>query len=149
MLRGGQYTGAWDYGVFDDDTAYDALDDLKESANIIIEIQKYFDKVIESEYVDYEDGHYALVSAAVIDSVMNGTSYRCDDDYMEWIKTLNELNFTPLKQKAIDSIDCVLSEHSELKELWEENEGLFTAWREDKLKIQKRLIDEKNWRRKL
>ena len=30
FCRGGQYMGAWDYGVFDDDTAYDALDDLKD-----------------------------------------------------------------------------------------------------------------------
>lgn len=27
--------GAWDFAVFDDDTAYDVLDDLKESSDII------------------------------------------------------------------------------------------------------------------
>ena len=90
--------GAWDYGVFDDDTAYDALDDLKE------------------------------------------TSYRCDDSYSEWIETLNEFDLTPLKQKAIQAIDSVLSHHSELNELWAENEELYTSWRNDKLGIQKRLI---------
>ena len=132
--------GAWDYGVFDDDTAYDALDDLKESANIVIDMEKYFNEVIKTDYVDYDKGHYALVSAAVIDSVINGTSYRCDDRYSEWIETLNEFDLTPLKQKAIQAIDSVLSHHSELNELWAENEELYTSWRNDKLGIQKRLI---------
>lgn len=133
--------GAWNYGVFDDDTAYDALDDLKGSTNIMIEMKKYFDEVIKTDYVDYDTGHYALVSAAVIDSVINGTSYRCDDGYIEWIETLSEFDFTPLKQKAVEAIDSVLSSHSELKELWEENEELYTAWQNDKLGIQKRLIE--------
>lgn len=92
------------------------------------------------DYVDYDKGHYALVSAAVIDSVINGTSYRCDDSYSEWIETLNEFDLTPLKQKAIQAIDSVLSHHSELNELWAENEELYTSWRNDKLGIQKRLI---------
>ena len=47
--------GAWDFAVFDDDTAYDVLDDLKESSNIIKDMEKYFDDVIEAEYVEYED----------------------------------------------------------------------------------------------
>lgn len=76
--------GAWDFAVFDDDTAYDVLDDLKESSDIIKDMEKYFDDVIEADYVEYEEGYYALVSAAVLDSVVNDTQYRCDDeDYFE------------------------------------------------------------------
>ena len=63
--------GAWNYGVFDDDTAYDALDDLKASSNIIADIERYFDEVIQAEYVGYDEAHYALVSAAFIDSVIS------------------------------------------------------------------------------
>lgn len=55
---------------FDDDTAYDALDDLKASSNIIADIERYFDEVIQAEYVGYDEAHYALVSAAFIDSVI-------------------------------------------------------------------------------
>lgn len=69
--------GAWDYGVFDDDTAYDALDDLQASSNIIADMGKYF--------------------------------------------------------------DAVLSDSSELKELWEENEELYSAWREDNIFRRERL----------
>ena len=63
--------GAWNYGVFDDDTAYDALTDLKNSLDIIADMERYFDEVIQAEYIGYDEAHYALVSAAVIDSVIN------------------------------------------------------------------------------
>lgn len=132
--------GAWNYGVFDDDIAYDALDDLRESLEIITDMEKYFDVVIEAKYVEYDEGCYALVSAAVIDSVFNEKQYRCDDeDYFEWVKTLKSFDFTPLKQKAIAAIDAVLSDSSEIKELWEENKELYSEWREDKISIRERL----------
>lgn len=131
--------GAWNYGVFDDDTAYDALDDLKSSQEILTDMEKYFDAAIGAEYVDYDDGHYALVSAAVIDSVFNETQYRCDEDYFKWIKTLESFDFAPLKQKAIAAIDAVLSDSSELKGLWRENEKLYSAWQEDKISMRERL----------
>lgn len=43
--------GAWNYGVFDDDTAYDALIDLKNSSDIIADMERYFDEVIQAEYM--------------------------------------------------------------------------------------------------
>lgn len=133
--------GAWGYGVFDDDTAYDALEDLKASSGIAADLERYFDEAIQAEYVGYEEGQYALVSAAVIDSVINDIPYRCDEkEYFEWTKTLKNLDFTSLRQKAIKAIDAVISDNSELKELWEENKQLYNSWREDKIAIQKRLL---------
>ncbi|WP_195985578.1 DUF4259 domain-containing protein [Clostridium sp. D33t1_170424_F3] len=132
--------GAWNYAVFDDDTAYDALDDIMASSNIIADMEWYFDAVIHAEYVDYDEGHYALVSAAVIDSAINGTHHRCDvDHYFKWTESLTHLDFSSLKQKAIKAIDAVLSNNSELKELWEENEELYPLWRKDKRSIQEKL----------
>lgn len=132
--------GAWNYGVFDDDTAYDALSDLMDSQDIAADMEKYFDAVIGSEDIDYDEGQYALVSAAVIDSVFNATPYRCDDEeYFSWIKTLKYFDFAPLKQKAIAAIEAVLSDSSELKNLWWENKELYRAWQEDKIAIQERL----------
>lgn len=132
--------GAWSYAVFDDDTAYDALDDLMASSEIMDDMERYFDEVIQAEYVGYDEGHYALVSAAVMDSAINDTPHRCDEDtYFEWTKSLKSLDLTPLRQKAVKAIDAVISNHSELKELWEENEELYHSWRKDKVSIQDRL----------
>ena len=118
--------GAWNYGVFDDDTAYDALIDLKGSSDIIADMERYFDEVIQAEYIGYDEAHYALVSAAVIDSVINSFVYRCDEeDYFEWTSSQKCFDFSPLKQKAVTAIGAILSDNSELRELWEENEELY------------------------
>ena len=110
--------GAWNYGIFDDDTACDALADLKASS----------------------EGQYALVSAAIIDSVINGISYPLDEeDNFEWATLEKCVDCSILKEKAVKAIDAVLSENSELRALWEENQELYKAWREDKISIQKRL----------
>ena len=132
--------GAWNYGVFDDDTAYDALDDLKASSDIIADMEWYFDEVIQTEDVGYDEAQYVLVAAAVMDSVINDTQYRCDgEDYFEWTRSQKSLDFSALRQKAVKAIDAVLSDNSELRELWEENKELYEVWREDKCSIQKRL----------
>ena len=131
--------GAWNYGIFDDDTACDALAELRTSPDIITDIEKYFDEVIQAEYVDCDDAQYALASAAIIDSVINDTSYMYDDEDLEWLRSQKYLDFSSLKHKAVKAIDAILSDDSELKALWEENEKLYEAWKEDKLSIQKRL----------
>lgn len=58
--------GAWNYGVFDDDTAYDALTDLKESSDIVADIDKYFDEVIQAKYVGYDE---AEVEKYILDKI--------------------------------------------------------------------------------
>ena len=37
-----------------DDTAYDALIDLKGSSDIIADMEQYFDEVIQAEYIGYD-----------------------------------------------------------------------------------------------
>lgn len=133
--------GAWGYTVFDDDTAYDALYDLQKSSDMIKDINQYSDHVLNADYIDYDAGHYVLVSATIMDRVLNGITYRCDDEsYSEWIATLTDRNFSSVIEKVILALDAVLSDRSELKELWEENEGLYDLWREDKIAIKNRLL---------
>lgn len=132
--------GAWNYGVFDDDTSYDALEDLMVSKDIMKDMEQYFDDVITNEYIEYDDGQYAIVSAAIIDTILNGTEQRCDDDsYIRWMESIKVLDVQPLKSKAVRALEAVLSDQSELKALWEDNEELYSSWREDKLSIIKRL----------
>ena len=103
-------------------------------------MERYLDEAVQADYVGYDEGQYALVSAAVLDSVINDTPYRCDEeDYDEWINTLKTLDLTPIRQKAVEAVEAVLSDRSELNELWAENEELYSAWREDKAALQDRL----------
>lgn len=132
--------GAWSYGVFDDDTAYDALHDLKNSDSIVIDMEKYFEDILSGDKIEYDEGVYGLVSAAVIDSAVNKTQYRCDEeDYFTWTQTLDDVNFGHLFVKAIEAVNAVIGEKSELQELWSENEELYDSWVEDKIAIVERL----------
>lgn len=134
--------GAWDFTVFDDDTAYDALDDLRNTGTLLLDMERYFDTVLEDEYIDYDKGVYALVCAAVIDSAFNQTKYRCDwEEYFSWTQEQKELDFLLILDKAIEAIHKVIGPSSELQELWEQNESLFDSWVEDKVAIIERLKD--------
>ena len=70
--------GAWNYGVFDDDTACDALAELIASPDIITDMEKYFDEVIQAEYVDYDDAQYALASMTLRICMMTKNWNGCD-----------------------------------------------------------------------
>ena len=48
---------------------------------IIADMERYFDEVIQAEYIGYDEAHYALVSAAVIDSVINSFDYEKLSEY--------------------------------------------------------------------
>lgn len=127
------------YSIFDNDIAYKALNDLKNSKNIISDIEKYFDKVINSKHIELDECYYTLVSAAIIDSVVNNTQYRCDEDFLEWVKTLKKLNFSSLIQKATKAIDSVVLSNSKLKEIWSSNK-----WQVANIAMKERLANNLN-----
>ena len=133
--------GAWDYGVFDDDDALDALCELKKSRRwAAVDAERCFGEAIRAEYIGYETGTNALVAAAVADAVLNGTQYGDAEDWDDkWIRSLSAKKFFALRERAAMAVECVLSDGSELRELWEENEEMYALWREDKLRLVERL----------
>lgn len=122
--------GAWDTGIFDDDTAYDVLASLA-IADPMEQINEWYANVEDSDYLEYTDGQCMLVSGAVIDAALNGTVYRCDDEetLATVIATVKQNDPAALKATAVANLERVLGEASELNELWEENEELYPAWR--------------------
>ena len=132
--------GAWDIGVFDDDTSYDVLDDLHESKDIIGYMEKTFKAAMEEDYVDYDQGIATLVCSATIDAVINGTAYRCDnEDFVQLINKIRGIDLDTLKTRASSSLGNVISEMSELNELWSDNEELYDDWKQNIKEIIERL----------
>lgn len=122
--------GAWDTGIFDDDTAYDVLASLS-LADPLEQINEWSETVADSDYLEYTDCQCLLVSAAVIDAALNGTVYRCDDDetLANVVSVMKGKDPTALKATAVMNLLRVLSEGSELRELWEENDDLYPIWK--------------------
>ncbi len=123
--------GAWDTGIFDDDTAYDVLASLG-LADPMEQINEWYANVEDSDYLEYTDGQCVLVSGAVIDAALNGTVYRCDDEetLANVVAVVKKMDPTALRATAVTNLVRVLGEASELRELWEENEELYPVWRQ-------------------
>jgi hypothetical protein len=124
--------GAWDTGIFDDDTAIDVLASLS-LADPIEQINEWFGNVEDSDYLEYTDGQCILVSGAVIDAALNGTLYRCDDEetLATVVSVVKDKDPGSLKATALRHLQRILGENSELRELWEENDDLFPVWRQN------------------
>lgn len=124
--------GAWDTGIFDDDTAYDVLASLS-LADPLEQIHEWYANVEDSDYLEYTDAQCLLVSAAVIDAALNRTSYRCDDaeTLAAVVAQVAQKDPATLREATANNLERVLGEHSELRELWEENDALFPIWRQN------------------
>lgn len=131
--------GAWGTGIFDDDTALDTLDELQE-ANVLEFIETAFSEAKESEYLDYDQCISVLVSGAIIDYILNSTKFfEEDDEYTEWFESLEDLEVVHLKGDAVKALELVISDRSELNELWSENEQDYSKWKDNITSMIKRI----------
>jgi hypothetical protein len=122
--------GAWGIGVFDDDSALDFLGELTEAKDPLSLMNHSFASAAASKYLEYDSAHSVLVSAAAIDALLNGTQHRDDlEDLDSWLQRNRNLNVASLKPLAVAGIRRVLSEGSELQELWSENAKDYPTWR--------------------
>lgn len=123
--------GAWNVGIFDDDTAHDCLDEV-----IATEPIDYFEKsfkfAIEASYLEYNDCHRVTVSSAIIDMILNKTQYEIiHNSWEKWINNHKDLKPYLIIDLAIQALEKVISEDSELNELWSENEVDYPKWKKN------------------
>ncbi|MCC9041527.1 DUF4259 domain-containing protein [Myroides sp. M-43] len=128
--------GAWDYGIFDDDTAYDFTSEITTDARAFF--IESFENAIQTDYLEYDEAHAVTVSAAYLDNLLNKTQYRTDaaDEGDESnVNIFYQINPTlqveDLKPMAIQALQKVIAPDCHLYELWEENTELFPLWKQN------------------
>jgi len=122
--------GAWGIGVFDDDSALDFLGELAEAKDPLSLINQSLVSAVASEYLEYDSAQCVLVSATAMDALLNGTQHGVDLEELEaWLQRNRNLNVSSLRATAVAAIRRVLSEGSELRELWSENAKDYPTWR--------------------
>jgi hypothetical protein len=136
--------GAWGYGFFEDDTACDFIYEIEEAENVRQLFQDSFEEAINADYLEYDAGHAVIVSAACIDGIVNGTKYNSDDeedesDFSRIVAANKDMPLDGLKANAVQALQKVIGENSELNELWSENEDDYPKWRQNILDLMKRL----------
>ena len=67
--------GAWGHGHFEDDTAWDFMDEIEEAADPKEVINAALDAAIETEYLESDMGNAVIVAATYVDRQQNGTIF--------------------------------------------------------------------------
>ena len=127
--------GAWGHGHFEDDSAWDFMDEIEESDDPKEVINAALDAALEAEYLESDEGNAVIVAATYIDRQQNGTKFSSpDSDEPLNVDTFPgrhpNVDFSKLRAKAIQALQKLLGDDSELNELWVENEELYPAWRQ-------------------
>jgi hypothetical protein len=132
--------GAWGSGTFENDSALDWVGQLTESDDAS-PIEEAFDAVIETDedLIDTDDCSNALAAAEIVAAMSGRGSGALPDELNAWIKGKPRPG-PDLVKKARDAVAEVLTDQSELLELWKDAEpDDFKAWKAGVDDLKKRL----------
>jgi hypothetical protein len=122
--------GAWSHEPFGNDTASDWAYGLDDARDLRL-IQGAVNAVVEGEdgYLDASIAEEAVAAAEVIAHLLGrGTQH---DSYTErvqaWASSISAKPNPELRRKARQALQRILSEDSELRELWQESDE-YAAW---------------------
>jgi|KBSMisStandDraft_5_1062788.scaffolds.fasta_scaffold36765_6 hypothetical protein len=122
--------GAWGTGIFDDDTAMDFLNELTDSKDPLKLMKSALQDARTAKYLEYDGGQSALVASAITDSILNETSHAVGLEELDNLVAKHKgSDVSSLKSLASAAVRQVLSEGSELRELWAENVEDYPKWR--------------------
>lgn len=132
--------GAWGIGTFENDTACDFVDKVAEEGGLVI-LEQALDRVIASTtYLEAPDAAEGLAAADIV-ARLNGspgdrTAYTAEID--AWVGRSKTMPSEALIDKARRSVARILTEPSELLELWQESRN-YEAWKSSVEEVLRRL----------
>lgn len=116
--------GAWGEGVFDNDTACDFAGELTEAEDLsVVERAIEATLAVGSEYLDSDEACEALAACEVVARLQGrwGPRTAYTEDVDEWVEAHPLTPDADLVDKACRAIERVLTQPSELLELWDED----------------------------
>ena len=133
--------GAWGIGYFENDAALDFLDDIEEMKNPDLYFLDSINSALQTDFLDADHGCEIIVISALIDYVMNETVYEfLVEEYPNILNRVKTLKLNSLKDKALQALKVVLSNQSELNDLWlETNDEDYEAFKSEVLHLIERI----------
>jgi hypothetical protein len=134
--------GTWSIEPFGNDDAADWAAELEESNDPSL-IQEAINVILAvgDEYLEAPDATVAVAAIDVLARIAGNFGERTS--YTEALDSWVEgLEFTPdpeLIDKALQALDRILAEDSELRELWEESDE-FDAWKTSMQALRERVV---------
>ncbi|WP_026472193.1 DUF4259 domain-containing protein [Alkanindiges illinoisensis] len=121
--------GAWGTGIFEDDTALDAMEEAIDSTAVDF-LQQVILTEDDEEYLEYDRAHQIIIAGVILDYLLNGTVYDHNDEAFEqWLEQQSRNDLNQFKTAVLAGLKIVLSNQSELNELWQENNVEYPNWR--------------------
>jgi hypothetical protein len=139
------HVGTWAVGPFGNDFAQDWAQDLRESKDLYF-IEDTLNNVLQAETTEYLEAPFGAEALAAVEtwSRLQGKGGASDEDSAgvdEWVSEVQAKLSKPrpdIADKALRVLALVLSEASELRELWE-NSDHYVEWRASVIDMQRRL----------
>jgi len=137
--------GTWAVGPFGNDFAQDWAQDLQESKDLYF-IEDTLNNVLQAETTEYLEAPFGAEALAAVEtwSRLQGKGGAKDEDSArvdEWVAEVQAKLSKPradIADKAQRVLTLVLSEASELRELWEDSEH-YEDWRATVTDLRRRL----------
>lgn len=120
--------GTWGTGLFEDDTACDLIYEA-----IDTKAKKFIAKAVklkDQDYLESDDCHMLIIAGVITDTLLNSTNHNCSaEGFDKWVSKQKASSVEKFKSEVIAGLNDVLSDKSELNELWSENEEDYPAWK--------------------
>lgn len=130
---------AWGTGSFDNDDSGDWVLELSDSTSTSF-LKTSIDAVLTSNvYIEAPEGSRLLCACEVIAAKKDNFLKNLPREVKQWMSTSSGLNTAELIPGALHALELVLSERSELNQLWMESESDFEVWRKTVLNLVHRL----------
>jgi hypothetical protein len=127
--------GTWSTSAFGNDFALDWAQDLQESKDLFF-IEDTLNNVLSPDSADYLEAPFAAEGLAAVEVLARlygkpGEDDENTEDVDAWVEEVSKKasrRRTDLIEKSQRAIEHILSERSELRELWQESEH-YADWR--------------------
>jgi len=131
--------GTWDTKIFSNDDAMDWLSELEQAGDLSLCEQCLEAVEIQGYYLEAPECVRILCSAEVLAALIGRPSREIPKELFEWVAAHGHLDPSPFIPKAVTKVTRVLAEHSELNEIWQENETNYPDWKARVLDLRFRL----------
>lgn len=133
--------GTWAVDAFGNDSACDWAYELEKTKDLLL-IDKALAKILAvgKDYVEAYDAEEAIAAAETIARLQGNFGEQTGHTEIvdTWVKTVQKTPDSDLCKKAHAVLDKILSEPSELLELWQESEAL-EAWKQSIMDLKSRI----------
>lgn len=131
--------GAWGTGAFDNDDAADWAYELEESSDLAPARQALAATMDSDGYLELPEGACAVAAATIVAATFDGHLKSLPEEVAEWVDAHPDIAGRGDARLAVDALERVMSEESELRSLWDgAPEG--ADWAQEIEKLRHRLV---------